>query len=79
MAGNEFWGLERSEITTRLHNSEPSQFSEKCLDSYLINWYIQSMDLFFPKFKSIFIDKKDDDLFAKIDKCPEKKIVVVVN
>ena len=40
MQGNEFWGLERNEITSRLHNSEPSQFSEKCLDPYLINWYI---------------------------------------
>jgi hypothetical protein len=37
------------------------------------------MDIFFPKFKSIFIDRRDIDLFKMIDKCPEKKIVVVVN
>merc|ERR550537_38315 len=37
------------------------------------------MDIFFPRYKSIFIDKRDNDLFKAIDKCPEKKIVVVVN
>ena len=71
MAGNEFWYAERSEVRSRLHNSEPSQFAEKCLDPYLVNWYIQSLAVFFPKFKSIFIDKRDDELFEKIDKCPE--------
>jgi hypothetical protein len=45
----------------------------------MLNWYIQSMDVFFPKFKRIFIDQRDDDLFAAIDKSPHKKIVVVVN
>ena len=45
----------------------------------MINWYIQVMDIFFPKFKTIFIDKRDEDLFRAIDSCPDKKIVVVVN
>ena len=63
MSGNYMWGMERSEATIRLHNSEPSQFTEKCLDPYLVNWYIQSLAIFFPKFKSIFIDRRDEDLF----------------
>jgi hypothetical protein len=37
------------------------------------------MDIFFPKFKNIFIDKRDEDLFRQIDSCKEKRIVVVVN
>lgn len=59
--------------------SEPHQFAEKCLDAHLINWYIQTMDIFFPKFKSIFIDRKDEDLFRQIDECNEKRVVAVVN
>jgi hypothetical protein len=33
-----------------------------------MNWYIQNMDIFFPKFKEIFVDKRDEDLFRAIDK-----------
>lgn len=62
-----------------LNNSEPSQFTERLLDPYYINWFIQSTDLFFPKFKRIFIDQRGQDLFQQIDKSPHKKIVVVVN
>ena len=43
------WNYERKDIINRLTNSEPSQFAEKCCDQYLINWYIQSLDIFFPK------------------------------
>jgi len=77
--GNVFWNFEREETYQKLSNSEPSQFAEKVLDQNLINWYIQSMDIFFPKFKRIFVDQKDEDLFTMIDRCPEQKIVVVVN
>jgi len=37
------------------------------------------MDVFFPKYKKIFIDERDNDLFAVIDKSKHKKVVVVVN
>ena len=53
--------------------------AEEVMDSYLMNWYIQCTDIFFPKFKSIFIDKRDEDLFKAIDSSPHQKIVVVVN
>lgn len=62
-AGHKFYNNENHETQIRLHNSEPSQFTERCLDQHLINWYIQNMDIFFPKFKSIFIDRRDEDLF----------------
>jgi len=74
-----FYTAERKETKTRMHNSEPGQFSEKCLDSHQVNWFIQNLDIFFPKFKSIFIDKKDDDLFRQIDSCKHQKVVAVVN
>ena len=74
-----FYAAERKETKTRMHNSEPGQFSEKCLDSHQVNWFIQNLDIFFPKFKSIFIDKKDDDLFRQIDSCKHQKVVAVVN
>ena len=54
-------------------------FSEACCDRYLINWYIQSVDLFFPKLKKIFVDERDQDIFRQIDESPYDKIVVVVN
>jgi len=62
-----------------MHNAEPSQFTEECLDPYQVNWFIQNADIFFPKLKNIFIDKRDQDLFKQIDKCKGEKIVVVVN
>ena len=62
-----------------MQNSEPGQYAEKCLDQNMINWYIQSADIFFPNLKRVFIDKRDEDLFRAIDTCPEKKIVVLVN
>ncbi len=57
----------------------PKTFTEKCLDQHLINWYIQNLDLFFPRFKEIFVDKRDEDLFRHIDECEGKTIVAVVN
>ena len=77
--GHMFYNYERYETGVRIKHSEPAQFTEQCLDSHLVNWYIQNLDIFFPKFKTIFIDKRDEDLFRAIDKCGEKKIVVVVN
>jgi hypothetical protein len=57
----------------------PRAFTEKCLDQHLINWYIQAIDIFFPKMKEIFIDKRDEGLFTHIDSCEGKKVVAVVN
>lgn len=65
--GHMHYNREKVETIIKMHNSEPAQFSEKCLDSYTINWFIQNTDIFFPKFKSIFIDKRDEDLFRQID------------
>lgn len=45
----------------------PSAFSEKCLDANQMNWFIQSMDVFFPKLKAIFVDQRDEDLFKQIE------------
>lgn len=44
-----------------------------------MNWFIQSADIFFPKFKEIFIDKRDEDLFAQIEQAEGDRVVVVVN
>lgn len=57
----------------------PSAFTEKCVDSYAINWFIQCTDIFFPKLKKIMVDEKDEDLFKQIDKSKGEKIVVLVN
>jgi len=69
--GLDLWVRERLEMTARLHNSEPSQFAERCLDSYAMNWYIQSLEIFFPKFKRIFVDQRSEDLFKAIDSSKE--------
>lgn len=58
-----FWSDELNTNRHKLSMVGPQAFSEKCMDSHLMNWYIQSADIFFPKFKEIFIDKRDEDLF----------------
>ena len=37
------------------------------------------MDIFFPKLKEIFVDKRDEEIFKAIDQSEHEKIVVVVN
>ncbi len=56
-----------------------SAFTEKCLDSSMMNWFIQSTDIFFPKFKKILVDEKDEDLFRQIDNATGENVVVIVN
>jgi len=77
--GHHSWEYEKYENRMKAQNCEPHQYAEKVCDPYMINWYIQSMDIYFPKFKSIFIDKRDQDLFRAIDSCKEKRVVAVVN
>ena len=57
----------------------PAAFTEKCMDQHLMNWFTQSTAIFFPKFKKIFVDEKDEELFRKIDNASGEKIVVLVN
>jgi len=45
----------------------------------LINWYTAATATFFPSLKRIFVDMKDEELFAQIDSSNGEKIVVVVN
>lgn len=45
----------------------PQAFSEKCMDASNVNWFIQSMDVFFPYLKKVCIDEKDEELFRAID------------
>lgn len=66
--GHYNYQAERSDVINRMHNSEPSQFTEQCVDSHLINWYIQNVAIFFPRLKQIFVDQRDQDLFKSIDK-----------
>lgn len=74
-----FYSDEVKEMRAKIALVGPSAFSEKCLDSYSLNWFIQSTDIFFPKFKKIFVDERDEDLFRMIDQAKGEKIVVLVN
>lgn len=56
-----------------------SAFSEKCMDQYLVNWYVAAIATFFPQWKRICVDQRDEELFNKIDSTKGQKIVVVVN
>lgn len=44
-----------------------------------MNWFIQNTAIFFPNFKKIFVDERDEKLFQQIDKAKGQKIVVLVN
>lgn len=73
------WTDETLACREKLAMVGPQAFSEKCLDTNMMNWFIQSADLYFPKLKKILIDEKDEHLFKKIDNTSGEKIVVVVN
>jgi len=35
----------------KIAEAGPKTFTEKCLDQHLLNWYIASSEIFFPKLK----------------------------
>lgn len=37
------------------------------------------MEIFFPKYKEILVDKRDEGIFQRIDRSDHKKIIVLVN
>jgi len=39
-------------------------FTEKVLDTNMMNWFIQSADVFFPNVKKIMVDERDEELFT---------------
>ncbi len=65
--GGSKWTTETRAARQKLVTVGPTAFTEKCLDAKAMNWYIQSTDAYFPKFKKIFVDDKDEDLFRSID------------
>lgn len=73
------WIKERDNNKMKMSFVDPAAFTEKCLDQHLINWYTQACATFFPNFKRIFIDEKDEDLFNLMDNSKGQKIVIVVN
>ena len=64
---NTAWDSELHSNRHKMGLVGPSAFTEKCLDSNAMNWFIQSMDVFFPKLKAIFVDQRDEDLFKQIE------------
>lgn len=44
-----------------------------------MNWFIQNLDIYFPKYKELFVDRRDEELFKQIDQAKGEKIVVLVN
>jgi pheromone shutdown protein TraB len=58
-----FWSDELTCNRIKLGLAGPRAFTEECLDQHQMNWFIQSTDIFFPKFKKIFVDEKDTELF----------------
>jgi pheromone shutdown protein TraB len=73
------WTYEHHSNAGKLHLVGPSAFSEKCLDRYLMNWYVASMNVFFPYLKRVLIDKRGEDIFRQVQNTDHKKVVVVVN
>jgi hypothetical protein len=73
------WIKEKENAWRKMSFNGHSAFTEKCLDQYQVNWFVAATATFFPQFKKIFIDDKDEDLFNKLDNCKGDKIVIVVN
>lgn len=57
------WVKERNNNAMKQDLVGPAAFTEKCMDQYLMNWYTGAAATFFPQFKRIFVDIKDEDLF----------------
>lgn len=74
------WKTEMMTNRHKLHLTTASQYVEVCLDQYLINWYIKSLELYMPNLKRTLIDKRDVALYKYITKQTQsKRIVAVVN
>jgi hypothetical protein len=54
-------------MADKLAHVGAAAFTEKCLDTYSVNWFIQASDVYFPQLKRIFVDERDSDLFQQID------------
>lgn len=57
------WLTENDNNRAKISLVGPAAFTEKCLDQHMINWYTQACATFFPQFKRLFIDEKDEELF----------------
>jgi pheromone shutdown protein TraB len=73
------WKFERQTNADKLALVGPEAFTEKCLDSYLCNWYTASMATFFPHLKRVIVDDRSEDIFRAVQKSEGKRVVVVVN
>lgn len=74
------WSSEFRTNNEKLQLTNPSTYVENCVDEYLMNWYIQSIDMICPEFKKVMIDKRDKALYKSITKDKNhKRIVAVVN
>jgi hypothetical protein len=62
-----FYTEELGSNRQKIAQSTPQTFTEKCLDQHLVNWYTQTAQIFFPRLKEVFVDKRDEDLFTQID------------
>ena len=73
------YSKERQEFNRKVALVGPAAFTEKCLDSYQMNWIIANLEIFFPNLKRIFVDKRDEEIFNQIDRSKGNRVVVLVN
>ena len=67
MHKNSLWTYERNNNQQKQLLVGPAAYTEKCMDQNQINWYVAATATFFPHFKRIFVDEKDEDIFEQID------------
>lgn len=73
------WGFEHKQHKVNQDQVGMKSWIEGHMDQYMCNWFIKSTELFFPGFKNIMVDWKDEQLFKQIDRTEGKRIVVLVN
>lgn len=64
---NSSWVDERNSMQMKFSEHEMRTFSEKIMDSYQMNWFIKSLELFFPNVKRIVVDQRDERIYRTID------------
>lgn len=71
--------MERRTHSEKLHLVGAEAYTEKCLDRYQMNWYVASLNNYFPHLKRALIDQRGEDIFRQVHQSEAKRVVVVLN
>lgn len=76
---NQHYAHEINDFVSMVTNNGIKKYLESFMDSRQMAWLIGFTQQYFPEYKRIFVDRKDEDIFQQIIANKGKKMVAVVN